>query len=127
MGTFPSVLATIMVLPELDGPNAWRKSMRIVRMSPSSVHSTFFMEQSSFRNVDDLIIRHGARDGGFGYKKERDHDLVARPARRSGAQSIPVVQRDPATDVMGVVGMLGIVGPDGARAPGPETGRIWHV
>ncbi len=63
----------------------------------------------------------------LGYKKERDHDLVARPACGSGAQSIPVVQRGPATDVMGDVGMLGVVGPDRARAAGPETGRFGHV
>ena len=44
--TFPSVLAMMIVLPEVDGPNSLVKSTLIVRMFPSTDMSTFFKRPS---------------------------------------------------------------------------------
>jgi len=39
----PSVDATMMVLPDADGPNSFDRSTLIVRMFPATVISTFFI------------------------------------------------------------------------------------
>ena len=44
--TFPSVLAMMIVLPEVDGPNSLVKSTLIVRIFPSTDMSTFFKRPS---------------------------------------------------------------------------------
>lgn len=81
MVTFPSVEATIMVLPVEDGPNSFDRSTVIVNIVPSTRISTFFMIVSfQHANCDRLLTV--ARSAGLVYvfrsRVEADESLVPR-------------------------------------------------